>query len=44
MSDDLTVRTQVVSLPLSNGINWDTEFLLEIPAWLLSSIERKSKT
>ena len=29
---------------LSIGINWDTEFLLEIPAWLLSSIERKPKT
>ena len=44
MSDDLTARTQVVSLPLSNGINWDTEFLLEILARLLGSIERKPRT
>ena len=49
MSDDLIVRTQVVSrlprLPLlSNAINREAEFLLEIPPLLLSSIERKPKT
>ena len=28
---------------LSNVINWDREFLLEIPAWVFGSIERKPR-